>query len=61
MALEEVIVTAEKREQNLQTTAISITAYTAGMLDDLWLQTVEELADFAPNVTMRPSDRAGGR
>src|SRR5689334_10010062 len=50
--LEEVIVTAQKREENAQSVPISITAISAESLQSKGLSTVTELSDFAPNVQM---------
>ena len=59
--LEEIIVTAERREANLQQTDIAITAFTARTLDELGVFTYLDLADFAPNVMMHEMPgKAGG-
>ena len=49
-ALEEVVVTAQKKEENLQDTPIAITAITESAIDDLDLANVVDLAGMAPNV-----------
>jgi len=49
--LEEVVVTAQKKEENLQDTPIAITAITESTIDDLDLANVVDLAGMAPNVT----------
>ena len=51
-ALEEVIVTAERRELNLQQTPISVSAFNQLELDRLGLQTTEDIANFVPNVSV---------
>ena len=48
--LEEVVVTAQKKEENLQDTPIAITAITESTIDDLDLANVVDLAGMAPNV-----------
>jgi len=48
--LEEVTVTAEKREENIQTIGISITAMTGEMLQTLGSRDVLELSTFVPNL-----------
>jgi iron complex outermembrane receptor protein len=53
--LEEVIVTAQKREENLQTTPISITAVNADVLEARGVVSSERLAYIAPNVEITPS------
>jgi iron complex outermembrane receptor protein len=48
--LEEVVVTAQKKEENLQDTPIAITAITESTIDDLDIANVVDLAGMAPNV-----------
>ena len=48
--LEEVVVTAQKKEENLQDTPIAITAITESTIDDLDLANIVDLANLAPNV-----------
>ncbi len=48
--LEEIIVTANKRSQNMQDVAISVTAFTAQALRDQGVNRIENFADFIPNV-----------
>ena len=48
--LEEVVVTAQKRVENLQNTPIAITAITESTIDDLDIANVVDLAGLAPNV-----------
>ena len=47
--LEEVVVTAQKKEENLQDTPIAITAITESTIDDLDLANIVDLANLAPN------------
>lgn len=56
--LEEIVVTAQKREQNLQDVPISITALGAGALEANRIVDVRDLNATAPNLTVRVS--AGG-
>ncbi len=55
IALEEVIVTAQKREQNLQEVPVAVTAFSADALENAGVQDVTELQKTAPNVTMQVS------
>jgi iron complex outermembrane recepter protein len=55
--LEEVIVTAEKREVNLQEVPVAVSAYTGETRELLGVNTVEDLARFTPSVTYRNDDR----
>ena len=50
--LEEIIVTAQRREESLQDTPIAITAFTANQLEDLGAFDVTRIGNFAPNVTI---------
>ncbi len=58
--LEEVVVTAQFREQNLQQTPIAITAITAGMLEQRNQTDISQVAGQAPNVTLQPNGAAFG-
>src|SRR5580700_890381 len=51
--LEEIVVTAEKRESTVQATPISITALSADELTTENVFTVEDLAGAVPGVSMR--------
>lgn len=52
--LEEVVVTAQFREQNLQETPIAITAISSALLEARSQTDLAEVAAQAPNVTLRP-------
>ena len=54
--IEEVIVTAERREASIQDTSISITALTAEFLDDFGIRNQEDLQNFIPATTIQPYD-----
>ena len=49
-ALEEVIVTAQKRAQNLQDIPIAVTAFSAADIERRNFSNIAQLADFTPNV-----------
>ncbi len=49
--LEEVVVTARKREENLQNTPLSISAFTANELQQRQIRSTDQLADVTPNLT----------
>jgi iron complex outermembrane receptor protein len=51
-ALETIVVTAERREENLQSTPVSVTAFTPEQLATKLLTRTEQLADFVPNMYM---------
>ena len=50
--LEEIIVTAQKREQSLQDVSIAISAFDSAQLTELGLTSVEQLATIIPNVEL---------
>jgi len=52
MFLEEVIVTAQKRESSLQDTPIAMTAMTGEMLEKIGIRTIEDFQFFVPGVTV---------
>jgi iron complex outermembrane receptor protein len=58
--LEEVTITAEFREANLQETPIAITAVTGDMLEARSQYSVEQIAAQAPNVHLGPQGQANG-
>jgi len=50
--LEEVVVTAQKREQNLQDVPVAVTAFTGEMLRDSGVHDMFELSSIAPSLTV---------
>lgn len=58
LALEEVIVTAQKREESMQDVPIAVTAVTQEMIQSNRIFSVADLSGIAPNTTVRPA--AGG-
>jgi iron complex outermembrane receptor protein len=58
--LEEIIVTAEFRETNVQETPIAITAVNAAMLESRGQTNIVDVANQAPNVTMTSAGQAAG-
>ncbi|MFL0810302.1 MAG: TonB-dependent receptor [Agarilytica sp.] len=53
--LEEVIVTAQKRSQNLQEVPVSVTALSGDMLEQSGITNIAEVERVSPNTTLRPS------
>jgi iron complex outermembrane receptor protein len=51
-ALEEVVVTAQRREENLQSAPVSVVALGAGRIAELGVNDPQALADFVPNLSM---------
>jgi iron complex outermembrane receptor protein len=58
--LEEVIVTAQFRQENLQDTALAITAVSGEQLDAQGLSNVEDLGLVVPNASIRPQGSGSG-
>jgi len=58
--LDEVVVTAQFREQSLQTTPLSITAVSGDLLELRSQTNIAEVASQAPNVTLKPQGAAFG-
>ncbi|MDB5682745.1 MAG: hypothetical protein JWM75_443 [Sphingomonas bacterium] len=58
--VEEIVVTAQFREQNLQQTPIAITAMSGAMLEARSQTNVAQIANQAPNVTLRPGNASFG-
>jgi iron complex outermembrane receptor protein len=58
--LEEVVVTAQFRRQNLQDTPLAITAVTGGMLESRSQNNISEVANQAPSVTLKTNAAAYG-
>ncbi len=54
--IEEVVVTAERKESTVQDTSISITAFTEEFLDDFGIRNQEDLQNFIPATTIQPYD-----
>jgi outer membrane receptor protein involved in Fe transport len=54
--IEEVLVTAERKEASVQDTSISITAFTDQFLDDFGIRNQEDMQNFIPATTIQPYD-----
>jgi iron complex outermembrane recepter protein len=59
-SLEEIVVTAQFREQKLQDTPLAITAVSAAMIEAKSQTNLQEVADGAPNVAIRPQGASFG-
>src|SRR6185436_6460662 len=51
MVLEEIVVTAEKRQANLQDVPVAISAFTSEARDLLGVTTIQDLTDFTPGLS----------
>jgi len=58
-ALEEIVVTARKREENLQDTPISVDAFTADSISKLSATGLNDVGRSSPNVLMTAGDSGG--
>jgi outer membrane receptor protein involved in Fe transport len=56
--IEEVVVTAERKEASISDTSISITAFTGQMLSDLGIRNAEDLQNMIPAAVIQPYDMA---
>ena len=57
--VEEIIVTAQKREQNLQDVPVAVTAFSSATISRLGLSSTEDLAGFTPNLNYQPAGGIG--
>ena len=60
VALEEVIVTARKREESLQDSPVTVTALSGDSLKDLGLNDISDLRKVVPNVDLYDGNGTGG-
>jgi iron complex outermembrane recepter protein len=58
--IEEIIVTAQFRKQNLQDTPLAITAVDAALMEKRGQTSIADIAAQAPNVILRPQPQNGG-
>ena len=58
--LEEILVTAQKREESLQDTPVAVTALTSGAIETRGLSNISELANFAPNLVFDTTSPISG-
>jgi len=59
-ALEEIVVTAQKRAESLQDTPIAITAFSANALVDKGINDISEIANFTPGLVFDTTSPIGG-
>lgn len=50
--VEEIVVTAQKREESLQDIPLSVTAFSAGKLEAMGVQTIQDLPNITPGLTI---------
>jgi outer membrane receptor protein involved in Fe transport len=59
-ALEEVVITAQRREQSIQDVPISVTALSQEQMDAQGIRNVDEVARLTPGITFQRSDARNG-
>ncbi|PCI32480.1 MAG: hypothetical protein COB54_06990 [Alphaproteobacteria bacterium] len=59
LALEEIVVTSRKREENLQSVPDSVTAFDSVAIENAGINDVQDFVDLTPNISMRETFRAG--
>lgn len=59
IALEEIVVTARKREESLQDTPVSVAAFSGDALEKRGLSNISEVGNFTPNLTFQPGASLG--
>lgn len=59
--IEEIVVTAQKRPENIQDVPISISAYSADFLDDSGVDTLQDLSAYTPNLTLSQSSQVANQ
>ena len=52
LVIEEIVVTARKREESLQDVPLSVTAFDANAIEDAFGENIGEFSKMAPNVTL---------
>lgn len=58
--LEEVVITARRREETLQSTPMAVSAYTGDSLEYRGIESLDEISRFAPNLTLENNPSFGG-
>lgn len=59
-ALEEIVVTAQKRDEGLQNTPIAVTAFTADALERKGIEDIAQIANFTPNLVFDTTSPVSG-
>jgi iron complex outermembrane recepter protein len=59
MILDEIVVTAQKREENLQVVPVAVSVYTSEAIEERSLQNIAEVANFTPNIVRGSGPSSG--
>lgn len=60
VGLEEIVVTAQKREESLQQTPVAVSAFTANAIQNKGIENISEVADFTPNLIFDTTSPVSG-
>lgn len=60
VSLEEIVVTAQKREESLQDTPVAVSAFTATAIENKGIENISEVADFTPNLIFDTTSPVSG-
>lgn len=58
--VEDIVVTAQRREERLQDAPLSVTALSAGGLEARGIDNLGDVSNFAPNLELHPTNRPAG-
>lgn len=59
--LEEIVVTAQRREQNLQDVPVSVTAFTGALIEQVNIRSATDYLSLTPNVSFTEDGQSGAR
>ena len=54
-SIEEIVVTARKRQENAQETPVSITAFGSAQIEELNITDISDISDYTPNLIVTPN------
>jgi len=60
VGIQDIVVTAQRREQRLQDTPVSITALSSAALESRGVDNLADMSNFAPNLELHPTNRPAG-
>ncbi len=60
VGLEEIVVTAQRREERLQDTPVAVTAYSTHALEARGVTNLSQLGQFTPSLVLQQTNRGGG-
>jgi iron complex outermembrane receptor protein len=58
--VQDIVVTAQRREERLQDTPVSVTALSAAALESRSIANLSDMSNFAPNLELHPTNRPAG-